>query len=211
MMLYVNGDSHSQGVNVQANESFATKVAKEFRLDIVNEAQSGASNARILRTSKEYLATRPNPDLIIIGWSTWEREEWQHGNQYYNVNSSGHDLLPKTLENSYKKWVIEQTPDHVDAKSRQIHEEIFDLHLLLQQQRISHLFFNCMYNFFGIPPDQKKDWNNCYIDPYDNDASYYWWLTQQGYQADAWYHFGADGHRAWANRLISHIQEHNLV
>ena len=211
MILYVNGDSHSQGVNVQTHESFAAKVAKGFGLDVVNEAQSGASNARILRTSKEYFATQPSPDLVIIGWSTWEREEWQHENQYYNVNSSGHDPLPKSLEDSYKKWVIDQTPDHVDAKSRQIHEEIFDLHTSLQLQGISHLFFNCMYSFFGIRPDQKKDWNNCYIGPYDNDSSFYWYLTRHGYDSDKWYHFGPNGHQAWGDRLISYIKEHKLV
>jgi hypothetical protein len=211
MILYVNGDSHSQGINVQTHESFATKVAKEFGLDVVNEAQSGASNARILRTSKEYFATEQSPDLVLIGWSTWEREEWQHENQYYNVNSSGHDLLPKSLEDSYKKWIIDQTPDHVDAKSRQIHEQIFQLHLLLEQNNIPHLFFNCMYNFFGIAPDQKKDWNNCYIDPYDHDASFYWYLTQRGYESDKWYHFRASGHQAWGDRLIRHIKEHKLL
>ena len=211
MILYVNGDSHSQGINVQTHESFAAKVAKDFGLDVVNEAQSGASNARILRTSKEYFATEQSPDLVLIGWSTWEREEWQHENQYYNVNSSGHDLLPKSLEDSYKKWIIDQTPDHVDAKSRQIHEQIFQLHLLLEQNNIPHLFFNCMYNFFGIAPDQKKDWNNCYIDPYDHDASFYWYLTQQGYESDKWYHFRASGHQAWGDRLTRHIKEHKLL
>jgi hypothetical protein len=211
MILYVNGDSHSQGINVQTHESFAAKVAKDFGLDVVNEAQSGASNARILRTSKEYFATEQSPDLVLIGWSTWEREEWQHENQYYNVNSSGHDLLPKSLEDSYKKWIIDQTPDHVDAKSRQIHEQIYQLHLRLEQNNIPHLFFNCMYNFFGIAPDQKKDWNNCYIDPYDHNASFYWYLTQQGYESDKWYHFRASGHQAWGDRLTRHIKEHKLL
>jgi hypothetical protein len=212
MILYVNGDSHSRGgLTVHSNQSFATRVAKEFGLDIVNEAQSGASNARILRTSKEYFATQQSPTLVIIGWSTWEREEWQHENQYYNVNSSGHDPLPKALTDYYKKWVIDQTPDHLDAKSRQIHEEIYDLHLWLKQQRIPHLFFNCMYNFFGIQQDQKKDWNNCYIDPYDNDSSFYSYLTRCGFNSDDWYHFRNDAQRAWGDRLISYIKAHKLL
>ena len=209
MILYVNGDSHSQGVGVQIHESYPVIVAKEFGLDIVNEAQTGASNARILRTSKEYLASQQTPDLVIIGWSTWEREEWQYENTYFNVNSSGHDPLPKILEHSYKKWVIEQTPEILNKKSSHWHKEIFQFHKELLQKNIKHIFFNCMYNFFQI--EDKLDWDMNFIGPYDNDSSYYWWLTQQGYESDKWYHFRASGHQAWGNRLISYIKEHKLL
>jgi len=209
MILYVNGDSHSQGVGVQIHESYPVIVAKEFGLDIVNDAQSGASNARILRTSKEYLASNQTPDLIVIGWSTWEREEWQHENQYYNVNSSGHDPLPKILEHSYKKWVIEQTPEILNKKSLHWHKEIFQFHKELLQKNIKHIFFNCMYNFFQT--EDKLDWDMNFIGPYDNDSSYYWWLTQQGYESDKWYHFRTSGHQAWGDRLISYIKEHKLL
>ena len=209
MILYVNGDSHSQGVGVQIDESYPVIVAKEFGLDIVNEAQSGASNARILRTSKEYLASQQTPDLIVIGWSTWEREEWQYENTYYNVNSSGHDPLPKILEHSYKKWVIEQTPEILNKKTLHWHKEIFQFHKELLQKNIKHIFFNCMYNFFQI--EDKLDWDMNFIGPYDNDSSYYWWLTQQGYESDKWYHFRASGHQAWGDRLISYIKEHKLL
>ena len=209
MILYVNGDSHSRGVGVQIHESYPVIIAKEFGLDIVNEAQSGASNARILRTSKEYLTSQQTPDLIVIGWSTWEREEWQYENTYYNVNSSGHDPLPKILEHSYKKWVIEQTPGILNKKSLHWHKEIFQFHKELLQKNIKHIFFNCMYNFFQI--EDKLDWDMNFIGPYDNDSSYYWWLTQQGYESDKWYHFRASGHQAWGNRLISYIKEHKLL
>jgi hypothetical protein len=209
MILYVNGDSHSQGVGVHLHESYPVIIAKEFGLDIVNEAQSGASNAKILRTSKEYLASQQTPDLIVIGWSTWEREEWQYENTYYNVNSSGHDPLPKILEHSYKKWVIEQTPEILNKKSLHWHKEIFQFHKELLQKNIKHVFFNCMYNFFQI--EDKLDWNMNFIGPYDNDSSYYWWLTQQGYESDKWYHFRASGHQAWGNRLISYIKAHKLL
>jgi hypothetical protein len=196
-------------VGVPIHESYPVIVAKEFGLDIVNDAQSGASNTRILRTSKEYLASNQTPDLIVIGWSTWEREEWQHENQYYNVNSSGHDPLPKILEHSYKKWVIEQTPEILNKKSLHWHKKIFQFHKELLQKNIKHIFFNCMYNFFQI--EDKLDWDMNFIGPYDNDSSYYWWLTQQGYESDKWYHFRASGHQAWGDRLISYIKEHNLL
>jgi hypothetical protein len=208
MMLYVNGDSHSQAVQLQPNEKFSSIVADAIGYDVVNVAQSGASNARIMRTTREYLDNNV-PDLILIGWSTWEREEWFYQDQYYNVNSSGHDPLPADLQQLYKHWVIEQTADTLHAKSQHWHNEIFKLHSELVQKNIKHVFFNCMYNFFQT--DNQQDWSTNFIGPYNNNSSYYWWLTQQGFQADSWYHFGADAHRAWATRLIDYIQKHNIV
>ena len=208
MILYVNGDSHSHAMQLQLNEKFSSIVADAIEYDVLNAAQGGASNARIMRTTREYLDNNI-PDLILIGWTTWEREEWQYQDQYYNVNSSGHDPLPTDLQQLYKHWVIEQTADTLYAKSQHWHNEIFKLHSELVQKNIKHVFFNCMYNFFQT--NNQQDWSTNFIGPYDNNSSYYWWLTQQGFQADSWYHFGADGHRAWATRLIDYIQEHNIV
>jgi hypothetical protein len=195
-------------VQLQPNEKFSSIVADAIGYDVVNVAQSGASNARIMRTTREYLDNNV-PDLILIGWSTWEREEWFYQDQYYNVNSSGHDPLPADLQQLYKHWVIEQTADTLHAKSQHWHNEIFKLHSELVQKNIKHVFFNCMYNFFQT--DNQQDWSTNFIGPYNNNSSYYWWLTQQGFQADSWYHFGADAHRAWATRLIDYIQAHNIV
>jgi hypothetical protein len=208
MILYVNGDSHSHGMRLQPNEKFSSIVADAIGYDVLNVAQGGASNARIMRTTREYIDNN-RPDLILIGWTTWEREEWQHLGQYYNVNSSGHDPLPADLQQLYKNWVIEQTQDTLHIKSQYWHNEIFKLHTELVQKNIKHVFFNCMYNFFQT--DNQQDWAANFIGPYDNNSSYYWWLTQQGLQADSWYHFGADGHSAWAARLIDYIREHNIV
>jgi hypothetical protein len=208
MILYVNGDSHCYGSGVESNNTFAHHVATNFNSLLVNQAKSGASNQRIIRTTKEYLENN-TPDLVLIGWSTWEREEWEYNGNYYNVNSSGHDSLPRELEESYKIWVTEQTSDLTDIKSQHWHQEIYKLHLDLQQKNIPHLFFNCMYNFFKI--NDYKDWNYNYVDPYNNDYSYYWFLKARGYDADDWYHFKADGHQAWGNFLIEYIENHDII
>jgi hypothetical protein len=210
MMLYVNGDSHSHGVGVAIHERFSNIVAHEFNQDTINDAKVGASNQRILRTTQQYLETH-RPSLVLIGWSTWEREEWYYQNQYYDVNSSGHTGLPVELQEKYKEWVTKQTPETLNIKSQQFHDQIYQLHQELEQKNIKHLFFNCMYNFFNISDNQKKDWNNCYIGPYDNDSSYYWYLNNQGYVSDEWYHFGSHGHAEWARKLINYIKEHNII
>jgi len=209
MMLYVNGDSHSHGMDLSPQEKFSNIVATTFGIDVVNHATVAASNTKILRTTREYLAINAVPDLIIIGWSSWEREEWKYQDQYCNVNSSGHHGLPNELQDLYKNWVLEQTPETLNKKSAYWHDEIYKFHQELTQKNIKHLFFNCMYNFFNI--DNCVNWNNAFIEPYNNDASYYWWLTNQGFTADKWYHFGADGHAAWGLRLINYIKEHKII
>lgn len=207
-MIVFNGDSHTAGINTTALDRFSNLVASAFDADAVNLAKVGASNARILRTTQAYLADHA-VDLVVIGWSTWEREEWKYQNSYYDVNSSGHDVLPPALLDRYKTWVIDQTPDSLTVKSQKWHEDIYKFHLELEQKKIKHMFFNCMYNFFR--PATVYNWNDQYIGPYDNNSSYYWHLKNQGIQADKWYHFDSDGHRVWADLLIDHINQYKLL
>ena len=209
MMLYVNGDSHSYGIHLENHQKFGYLVAKYFNIALENHARIGASNARIIRTTREYLAHNSSPGLVLVGWSTWEREEWQHQGQYYDVNSSGHDGLPEEFNERYKTWVTEQTQDTLVKKSNYWHNEIYQFHCELEQQNIPHLFFNCLYNFFEIPT--TVDWNDCYIGPYENDLSFYWYLKNHGYATDEWYHYGADGNQIWADVLIEYIKQHKLL
>tara|TARA_R110001592_G_scaffold131150_1_gene344797 strand:- start:55 stop:669 length:615 start_codon:yes stop_codon:yes gene_type:complete len=204
VLLYVNGDSHTA-----PEYSYAALVAREFDYSLINQAQSGCSNDSIIRRTKEYLSNT-KPDFIIIGWSTWEREEWHIDNEYYNVNSSGHDVLPNNLKAQYKSWVKSQNTDTLTTKSKKCHQDIFDLHIYLQRKNIKHLFFNCMYNFVHTVYE-PYNWSNQYIDPYNNDCSYYWYLKGKGLCTDAWYHYEADGHTVWAKYLINYIKENKLI
>ena len=202
MILYANGDSHSFGLGIKKDQTFCALTATRLGYQLINAAKSGASNARILRTTREYLANSI-PDFVLIGWTTWEREEWFYDGHYYDVNSSGHDALPRELEQRYKTWVGAQTPDRLNKCSRFWHDEIWYFHLELQQKSVPHLFFNCMYNFFDV---EHRDWQGCYVGPYDNDWSYYWCLTKRGHTSDKLYHFGQDGHDLWANILCDFIK-----
>jgi hypothetical protein len=209
MILYVNGDSHCYGNNVKnRSRTFANLLSLALGLALTNASRSGASNDSIIRTTRQYLAIN-QPSLIIIGWSTWEREEWEYQGQYYNVNSSGYDQLPDFLITRYKKWVVDQTPESLIEKSRQAHEKIYKLHCELIEKQIPHVFFNCMYNFFEI--ENQYDWSNRFVGPYENDSSYYWYLTKRNFTTDRWYHFAEDGHQAWADVLIKYIEDNKIL
>ena len=209
-MIYVNGDSHSAGTGLVVDKTYASILAKHLDTQLINQAIAGASNQRILRTTQDFLKTNC-PDLVVIGWSTWEREEWEYEGNFYNVNSSGHDRLPTELVDRYKQWVINQTPEAVNIKSQNTHKQMHQLHQLLTEKCIPHVFFNCMYNVFGVSKDAELDWNGCYIYPYDNDYSYYWYLKNHGCVSDEWYHYKEDGHKAWAEFLIEYIKKHDII
>ena len=203
MQLYANGDSHTA-----PDFSYVNLVAKEFAYNLTNQAVPGSSNASILRRTQEYL-NHTTPDFIIIGWSTWEREEWYHNNRYYTVTASGTDSVPEELQDRYKQWVIEQTSEQFRVKSEEWHEHIYNFHLELDNKNIKHLFFNCIYNFGR--KKQEYNWNKCYVGPYCKDLSYYSYLKDRGYQHDKWYHYEADGHEVWAQFLNNYVRENKLI
>jgi hypothetical protein len=223
MILYVNGDSHSAGAEAVNSYCFAEDdplyralgriphpdnerasygclIANELGAILHCDAESASSNARIIRTTRDYLANEGRPDAVIIGWSTWEREEWLLDNRYWQVNAGGvgHDW-PEEIKERYKKYIVQIDWDRYE---RAAHDEIFAFHNELTNLEIPHLFFNCYSDFQN---QVMQDWNNCYVEPYDPDMTYWQWLTNNGFESNQSYHFRADAHRKWAEFLLPHL------
>ena len=231
MILYVNGDSNSAAAeavnshafaeddsnwNIQklgraphpenAKVSYGKHLADLLGYDLELDAESASSNDRIVRTTYKRLVgvqgvrMAPKPELIIIGWSTWEREEWwdPETNRYWQVNAGGigHDW-PDSIKKRYKQYIANMD---IDFAMQNAFDQIWNLHLFLQKQHITHLFFNCFEPLSGVP---EVEWNNCYLNPYDRNSTYYNWLIHQGYKTvnPNSYHFGPDAHLAWAKHL----------
>jgi len=231
MILYVNGDSHSaaaEAVNTycfaeddpklwhmgraphpdNARVSWATKLASLAKLNLKLQAESASSNTRIIRTTKEYFNNNIHDDaLVIIQWSTWEREEWFIDSEYYQVNASGIDIVPESEQQRYKEYIA-----NVDwlAKTIEAHEQIWLLHKWLNDREINHIFFNGNTTFEKII--DRYDWGTSYIDPYGS-TTYNNWLLDQGYQTvtPTSYHFGADAHQAWAKYLLKYIVQNKII
>ena len=221
-ILYVNGDSHSAGAEAVNNYCFADddpfyyalgrlphpdnervsygcNIANELFAILHCDAESASSNARIIRTTNHYLESS-KPDAVIIGWSTWEREEWFHDDIYWQVNAGGigHDW-PDLIKERYQEYVVNL--DWATATTN-AHNQIHDLHIKLSDLKIPHLFFNTFSHFNG---QSNKDWHNSYIDPYDPAMTYWQWLSNNGFKSNSSYHFGADAHRKWAEFLLPHL------
>lgn len=234
MILYVNGDSHAAAAEAVNSYAFAEddpalqylkrlphpdnlavswgKVLSELlKATLICDAESAASNARILRTTRTWVdrnITQWHRAFIIIGWSTWEREEWFIDGQYYQVNGSGVDQVPKDHIEKYKNYV-----NGLDwkEKMKQAHEDIWLLHKELDSKGIKHFFFNCNNDFSKI--QQRLDWGHCYLDPYNPEMTYHGLLKSAGFDTvspDSW-HYDKQAHSKWARYLLDHLIKHKML
>jgi hypothetical protein len=233
LIVYVNGDSHSAGAEAvnsycfaeddplywalgrrphpdNERSSYGCELANMLGAILECDAESASSNSRIIRTTIDYLNTN-TPDLVIIGWSTWEREEWWHEptQRYWQVNAGGigHDW-PNDIKERYKSYIANL--DVTQAITQTV-DNIWALHTELDKQKIKHLFFN---TFEPIHSTHKfTNWNGSYLEPYNPDFTYYNWLIQKGFKTvrpDS-YHFGPDAHCAWADFLHQTLVLNNLT
>jgi hypothetical protein len=206
-VIYVNGDSHSAGAELINGYCFAAddrrfvawgsrahpeaiphtygyKIAQALNQPFFMDAESASSNARILRTTRQFLdETKDKSKLfVIIGWASWEREEWKYQDGYIQITASGTDSVPESMEEEYKEWVVKQTPEEHKRKQKIWREKIAQFSKELDDQNIKHIFF--------------------FIHKYQR------YLLEQGYQTvNGGYHFGIDAHTAWYKYLLPKVQE----
>jgi hypothetical protein len=233
-MLYVNGDSHTAAAEAVNNHAFAEdepqlfymgraphpenlqvswgkQLSMALRSAFRCDAESASSNARIIRTTREWLsgAGKDHPNqLVIIQWSTWEREEWLYNNHYLQIGSSGLDHVPAELAQRYKQFVAETD---WKAKTQQAHDEIWQFHQELLDRNIKHIFFNGNNDFGKIT--NRQDWGANYIAPYDGSHTYDAIIRAKNIDTvspNSW-HFGQNGHAAFAHFLINYIISNKFV
>ena len=234
MMLYVNGDSHTAGaeaVNAHAfaeddlelfylgraphPENLAVTWGKVLSLALRSgfrcDAESASSNARIIRTTRDWLAGggANHPDqLVIIQWSTWEREEWLYNDTYYQVGASGIDHVPAEAAERYRDYVI---GTNWQQKTQEAHNKIWAFHQELNDQNIRHIFFNGNNDFSSIT--DQKDWGVNYIGPYNTAQTYDAVIRSKGIDTvmpNSW-HFGRDGHSSFARFILNYIISNKFV
>ena len=224
-MIYVNGDSHSAGADIIPVVCFAQDdprylaygrrahpeavvqtygyfISQAMNQGFFCEAESGSSNDRILRTTKKFVNNTKdkNKIFLIIGWTSWEREEWKHGEDYIQITASGTDSVPESMEEEYKEWVLKQTPAEGKRKEQLWYDRIWDFHCELKEQDIRHLFFNSMNTF----TNNDRDWDTNFI-----PISYSQWLTEQGFTTvENSNHYDARAHAAWGKYLTSVTSRH---
>lgn len=234
MRIYVNGDSHTaaaEAVNTYAFAeddpqynylrrlphpdnlavSWGKKLSEKLSCSFHCAAESASSNQRIIRVTKDWLLANPrayHDTLVIIQWSTWERQEWLIEGEYFQVNASGIDVVPESHQQRYKEYIagINWYNVCVDA-----HEDIWNFHQELKLLGVKHIFFNGNNSFQGM--QSQKDWGTSYIKPYDAAGTYHGWLRNNDFETvskNSW-HFGEDAHSAWAKFMLQYIIANKLI
>lgn len=234
MILYVNGDSHAAaaeaknphawacddefywGLGQQPHPdnlrvSFGCELANLFNAVLECDAQSGCSNSRIIRTTRSWISQ--NQDILhdaflVIQWSTWEREEWLHDGEYYQVGASGLDHVPQALQEKYRHYIIGMD---WQTKIKEAHDQIWSFHQELKNQNIRHVMFNGNNDF--SQSQNRMDWGTAYIKPYDPTYTYDSVLKNNGFHTvtpNSW-HFGVDAHCFWAEYLLQYTKTNNLI
>lgn len=235
MFIYVNGDSHTAGAEAVVPYCFACDESNYFYMGraphpenamvawpkriesmlktaVFNNSESASSNDRIIRTTREWLDLKKRNDLlVIIQWSTWEREEWEHNGETYQVTASGTDEVPEELVDRYKNWIADLP--HWDTITQQAHEKIWAFHQELEQRGIPHVFFGGNWNFEKVREHQRKDWGASYIEPYNDSMTFHAYLQSKGHQtvsAQSW-HYGPKAHVQWSNFIVQYLAQHKMV
>jgi hypothetical protein len=207
--LFVNGCSHSAGDGTsRLAHSWPNQLAMLLNADLINYSLSGASNQRMLRTTREWARnmTHEHQYFIIIGWSTWERQEWYCNQQFYQINASGHDGLPRDLHDAYKEYVGKLDDQSYVSAAKNTEQEIYQLAQQLQRPNVKYLFFN---SFMQISETLKNHrWDHRYMTPFGNELNYFEYLKNVGYQHDENYHYGDDAQQAWAQVMFQYIKKH---
>ena len=236
MILYVNGDSHAAAAEAVNPHAFAMDdgdlfymgraphpanlavswgkilsgtVKAAFKCD----AESASSNQRIMRTTQQWLESTgydAREILMIIQWSTWERQEWLIDGTYYQINASGVDDVPESHRDRYREFVA-----NVDWQAcvDYWHDHVWRFHLDLVQRGIRHVFFNGNNHFASVPKSSRFDWGSCYIGPYDPAQTYDQWLKNHGHDtvAPSSWHFGREAHAAWARFMLQYVISNKLL
>lgn len=233
MILFVNGDSHTAAAEAANPHAFAEddvdltylgrtphpanlavswgrRLSETLKAGFHCAAESASSNARILRTTRDWLRQQVSYDdvLVIIQWSTWEREEWLYDGTYYQVGSSGIDDVPQPLQEKYRNFVISTD---WKLKTQQAHDYIWAFHQELADQGIKHIFFNGNNDFSQIT--DHHDWGHNYIGPYDPKQTYSSIIRAQDIDTvapNSW-HFGKDGHSYFHRFMLQYIIANKFI
>lgn len=228
MILYVNGDSNSAGAELNNSFAFANddpqykhlgrsahpgnipqtfgfKLSKILNCGFHCDAESASSNTRIMRTTVDFLNTNPSDPIVLIGWATWEREEWDINGVKYQVTAGGSDTVPEEYKSQYRSWVANQTNPEMDRKADSWHWKINEFHQQLKDANIKHLFFNS-YSWFKHPEAEQLTWGDNYHMPYSRPDTFYQYLVNSKHQPTEGYHHGVEAHTEWSQILLDKLR-----
>jgi len=150
MKLLTNGCSFTHGWELSdPKKSWPHVLGNNISADTTNLAMGGASNARIFRTTIEYLNTNLPPDLVVIGWTVFSRAELSyHQGTYLRLTSK--NCMPDTKEiqdyddfaNIHRLWTTALYNPYISYRDW-LHT-VVHLQEYFKTKGINYLFFSAL-------------------------------------------------------------------
>lgn len=195
------------------DQSMAGVITNHFDATSTRLAVSGASNDLIYGSTLTYLENNPAPDLVVIGWTEHGREQWYFDGKFHEINQLDvGQRIPEEFRRRYQFWKnhIQKDGAWHRVMGYYWHNKIYNLHLILQEKQIPHLFFNA-FNAFQVENEKEwLDWQHCFFRPYHQNLCYVNWCHERGFEeiTPGWQHYDVDAHQAWADTLIDYMHNH---
>lgn len=172
--LYANGDSCMWGQGVGGpladtwkhswSATLATMMGLNLASQYTNEAEPGASNDRIIRTTipavLNLLRTyQPSEILVVIGWTDAERIErfFASRNKYFNIlpNNSFHSNQPQSVRIYSNLWQT-HLRDIEEAATR-FFNQILLLQSFLESVGVQYVFTQAVEAFADLGTTNIRD------------------------------------------------------
>ena len=216
MHILFNGDSNMNGEELENKDlSMAGVITKFYNATATNLAVSGASNDLIYDSTRQYLQTNPAPDLVVVGWTEHGREQWYFNNKFHEINQLDvGNRVPEEFRRRYQFWKnhVQKDGDWHRVMGYYWHNKIYNLHSILKERGIPHLFFNAFDAFQVADISEQLNWHDSFFLPYHQNRCYVNWCVEHGYReiTPGWQHYNEDAHAAWANTMIDYMHTHSI-
>jgi hypothetical protein len=214
MHILFNGDSNMSGEELNnRGQCMAGVIANHFGATATNIAVSGASNDLIYNSTLDYLRNNPAPDLVVIGWTEHGREQWYFDGEFHEINQLDvGQRIPEQFRRRYQFWKnhIQKEGEWHRVMGYYWHNKIYNLHLMLQEKNIPHLFFNAFNAFQVADLGEQLDWANAFFHPYHQNLCYINYCVEHEFKeiTPGWQHYDHVAHEAWGNTMIDYMNNH---
>jgi hypothetical protein len=219
--ILFNGDSNMSGTELDDRSlGIAPQLSSMLGMQEINLSLIGCSNDRIYNTTMDYVHNNTKPDLIVIGWSEYCRVQWFVADsdtpEWVEVNTlgiGGKTTPPKYLKRLQHWNECTLNPHYRTGLSLYWHEKIYNLHKYLEHLHIPHVFFHAFHDFKLYQMQYHLNWNNKFMDPYNQDLTYVNWCASNNYKeiTPGWFHYEPAAQRAWAERVAKHIKKFKII
>jgi hypothetical protein len=203
---------------------------------LTNLSTGGGSNARILRTTLDYVLKLPQElrkeTLVVIGWTVSERDEmyiansWQRWNatQPFNITADRikmpDDSLVDKITRIQEDYIVYLYNDY--AAAGKYFQQSYLLANLLENLGIKYFFFNALPAWWesgelefkvDVVKEFKEQvqWQETHSNCLSNSNTMYKFVNDHKYPIAPCFHPLSQGHLAWANYLIEVMLERNII